>query len=227
MTENSKDNTPDRVIRDCHLFAKLSHASIQAMSSVAVFRDFATGDELFHQGDACPGVFIVETGAVKIFCVASGGRHHVLHLAVPGQSFAEVAVFSDFAMPASASAVEPTRCLLIPADFIQDRIATDHAFCRQMLSSMAHWTRHFTELLGDIVLRDATDRVANYLTGLPRDDDGIVDLPGPKRDIANHLDLTSETFSRTLRRLADSGKIELAANRRIRILNASSKISFD
>lgn len=128
-------------------------------------------------------------------------------------------MFADFALPASAICVEPTRCVIIPADFLQQLIATDHDFCRQMLAGMAYWTRHFTELLRDIVLRDASERVASYLRSLPQVDGGFVDLPAPKKDIANHLNLTSETFSRTLRRLADNGCIELTAGRRVRLID--------
>lgn len=205
-------------LQSCSLFAGLSPENVQSLASASRVQEFEAGELIFEQGDPCPGVFVVQSGLVRIYCQGPGGQQHVLHLCTAGQSFAEVAVFAGFALPASAVCVEPTVCVMIPSPFLQNLIASNHAFCRQMLAGMAYWTRHFTERLHDIVLRDASDRVASYLQSLSQADGGYVDLPAPKKDIANHLNLTSETFSRTLRRLADDGQIELTAGRRIRLL---------
>lgn len=213
----SETNDPQRVLLACPLLQGLDAAHLEQFAAVAKRRSYRANETIFRQGDDCPGIFIVESGSVRIYCDGTGGQRHVLHLCGPNQSFAEVALFSDFALPASASSIEATSCIVIPADFVKQMIENDHAFCRQMLSSMAHWTRHFTQLLGDLVLRDAAERVQHYLGQLPVDADGNVVLPGSKKDIANHLNLSSETFSRTLRRLTDQGSIAIDPQRRIRV----------
>jgi CRP/FNR family transcriptional regulator len=86
------------------------------------------------------------------------------------------------------------------------------------MSGMSRWVRHLVGLLEDLVLRDATARVARHL--IESDEtggQGEFALPMRKKDLASHLNLTSETLSRTLHRLVDCRLIE-TQGQRIRIL---------
>jgi CRP/FNR family transcriptional regulator len=60
--------------------------------------------------------------------------------------------------------------------------------------------------------------VARFLIALKADDAGTVKWPGLKRYVASHLNLTSETFSRTLRRMVEAGLIEELEKTRIRLI---------
>jgi CRP-like cAMP-binding protein len=82
---------------------------------------------------------------------------------------------------------------------------------------MTLWVRHLVGLMEDVVLRDAAGRLARFLLASPAAADGTVELPGLKRHVASHLDLSSETFSRTLRRLVDAGLIAPPHGNRVRI----------
>ncbi|SMP47443.1 CRP/FNR family transcriptional regulator, anaerobic regulatory protein [Neorhodopirellula lusitana] len=206
-------------IHGCPLLSRLNESNRSILASVALLREYQAGERIFNQGDPCPGMFIVERGLVRVYRGVANGQQHVLHLCGPTESFAEVAVFANSSTPASAEAIRPTRCVLIPLDAFQKALAENHELCLEMLAGMARWTRHFVDLLDDLVLRDSLTRVANFLLGLPVDPAGLLKLPGPKKDIANHLNVTSETFSRTLRRLNEDGAIETNSGRHIRIVN--------
>ncbi|TWU46734.1 Crp/Fnr family transcriptional regulator [Rubripirellula reticaptiva] len=210
-----------QTISASQLFRGLDPGQIDTLAAVSVSKNFVAGEMIFVQGNSCPGLFVVKVGLVRVFRNGAGGQQHILHLCGPGHSFAEAAVFADFKLPASAMAMQATQCVMIPTNAMQHALATNHTLCRQMLTGMSMWTQHFVQLLDNIVLRDASERVARILCSAHVDSVGALLLPGPKKDLANHLNLTGETFSRVLRRLSDQGLIEIDANHAIRVIDAT------
>ncbi len=195
------------ILDRCRFFGEVRGESRARLVAMAVLKRYDRGETVFHVGDPCPGVFIVGDGAAKVFLVGASGREQILHFVTPGNTFAEVAAIGGFDCPANAAAVEASTCLLLPNGPFRQALQDDHQLCLQLLRSFAGWVRHFVGLLEDITLRDAAGRLARYLLLQPEDGDGGIKLPGLKRHLAEHLNLTSETLSRTLRRLTDAGLI--------------------
>ena len=211
------ENTTVRIIRACGLFSGLSEASFEKIARIARTVRFKRGQMIFRDGDFCPGIYVVGEGAVRIFKLAPSGKEHVLHFAHPGMTFAEVAAIGQFNCPAFADAIEDSVCALIPEGGFRRIVNEDHAFCIEMMTGMAKWVHTLVGLLEDLVLRDATARVARHLIQSDSTDgQGEFTLPIRKKDLASHLNLTSETLSRTLHRLVECRLIE-THEQRIRI----------
>ena len=209
------------ILEECSLFSAVPPESFRRLATMARLVKFRKGQPIFHDCDECPGVFVVGKGMVRVFKRGAGGKEHVLHIVEPGGTFAEVAAMGSFPVPACAEAVEPTVCVLLPQAAFHKAMEEDHALCLGMMSGLTHWVRHLVGLLEDVVLRDAAGRIARYLVESPRAADGCVALPSLKRHVASHLNLTSETFSRTFRRLVDAQLIAVGEKNRVRILDAA------
>ncbi len=197
--------TVEEVIRNCQLFTEVAPERRQKLAEISRVCEFGRQQLVFRQGQDCPGVFIVDTGLVRVFKTSPAGKEHVLHMVMPGQTFAEVASIGNFACPAHAEAVEPTRCILIPNAQFRQQMVGDHALCLEMMTGMSFWVRRLISLMEDLVLRDALGRLASFLLEAETDEEGMVRLPSLKRHVASHLNLSSETFSRTLSRLIEAG----------------------
>ena len=208
-----------KILADCRFFCDVQGEQRRRLAKIARVRDFDKSTMIFRQGDPCPGVFIVGSGLVRVFKMAPSGKEHVLHLVAPGGTFAEVAAIGAFNCPAFAQALEDTRCVLLPLLPFTHALKDDHALCLQLMASMAIWVKHLLGLVEDVVLRDAAGRIARYLLDAPRDVDGSVQLPSLKKHLASHLNLTSETLSRTLRRLEDLGLITSDADHGIFVVH--------
>lgn len=193
----------DDVLASCSFFSHVDDASRKRLARMAVHRDFKKGEVIFQEGDPAPGVFIVASGLVRVYKLAPTGKEHVLHLASAGMTFAEVAVLGSFPCPAFAEALEDTACVLLPTELFTGALREDHRLCLQILSGMAMWVKSLVSLLEGIVLRDALGRVAGFLLQAHADQGPVISLPGLKKHVASHLNLTSETLSRTLRQLRD------------------------
>jgi CRP/FNR family transcriptional regulator len=208
------------VLMRCGLFRRVTAACLDRVAAIGTLRTYGPQERLFSQGDEPPGLYVVDEGAVRVFKIAPGGKEHVLHLAESGDTFAEAAVFGGFPCPAHAEATTATRCALLPAPALRALLDADPELPRQLLSGMAAWVHQLVDLLEDVVLRDAAGRLARHL--LDAAEDGVGLLPGLKRHLASHHNLTSETFSRTLTRLADRGLIAREPGGRIRLLDPTA-----
>ncbi|MDZ7617764.1 MAG: Crp/Fnr family transcriptional regulator, partial [Patescibacteria group bacterium] len=173
MPENVVD-----ILHACPLLAQVPPSGFARLVAMARLKRFEKGAVIFRDGDECPGAYVVGSGSVRVFKTGSGGKEHVLHLVGPRQTFAEVAAVGGFPMPAAAEAVADTTCVLLPLDPLRRALREDHALCLGMMTGMTLWVRQLVGLLEDIVLRDASGRLARFLLEIPADSHGCVVLPG-------------------------------------------------
>ena len=207
------------ILHDCKLFAEVKARGFQRLATIARIRTFRKGQSIFREGDECPGTYVVGTGMVRIFKTGAGGKEHVLHMVRPGHTFAEVAAIGRFNCPANAEALAATTCALLPMDAFRKALEEDHELCLGIMTGLTRWVRHLVGLMEDIVLRDAAGRLARFLLELTPAEDGTIELPGLKRHVASHLNLTSETFSRILRRFVEAELLTKTRNNRARLLD--------
>jgi CRP-like cAMP-binding protein len=208
-----------KILDGCRLFSAVHPEGFARLVTIARLARFGKGELIFREGQECPGVYVVGSGLVRVFKTGPQGKEHVLHMVAPGQTFAEVAAIGGFSVPASAEAVPPTTCALLPTHRFRKALEEDHVLCLGMLTGLTFWVRHLVGLMEDVVLRDAAGRLARYLLDAKAADDDLIELPTLKRHLASHLNLTSETFSRTLRRLVDAGLIAEPDGNRVELLD--------
>ena len=99
------------ILRKVSLFSSLSEQEFSFLTSHLLPRKYSSGELIFNEGDVCIGLYVVQSGNVRIFKSSAGGREQVLSIDGPGSSIAELPVFDGGNYPASAQSVSDSTLL--------------------------------------------------------------------------------------------------------------------
>ena len=204
------------VLAGLALFSQLDPEHLDLVHAGTRQRRLARGEVLFHAGDPCTAFFCVASGQVKLTLSAPDGGEKVLEIISAGETFGEAVMFAGRPYPVSAIALLGTELLTIPATVVLDLVAGDPIFARRMLAGMSVRLHTMINDVEAISLRTGTQRVVGLLLALAGDRSAdraggpvpvTVTLGAGKAVLASRLNLTPETFSRSLRELSAAGLI--------------------
>ncbi|HDQ41807.1 MAG TPA: Crp/Fnr family transcriptional regulator [Desulfonatronum sp.] len=202
------------------VFHGLPRDQLQALVDIAEPKIHQQGDNIFMEGDPAEGFFLILSGQVKVYKLSLDGKEQVLHFVGPDEIFAEVPVFSGGSYPAHADALRETRTLFFPRRAMRALLAKDPSLAMNMLADLSRRLRQLTLLVENLSLKKSPARLAAYLlhmsTELLQTDE--VELDITKGQLATLLGTTPETLSRTLKKLSETGIIQVQA-RTIRLLD--------
>ena len=190
------------------LFHRMKPDQVARVGALLRLRQAEAGETLFREGDPCSGFFVVLEGAVQLRRAGEEGRETVLNVVRSGQSFAEAAVFSGGAFPATALTLEPSVLAQFPKEPFLRMLREDPDLCLGALESLASWHHRLTFQVQQLSQEDGTARLRRWLGDQARESrDGAIRLRMPKKVLAAQLGMAPETLSRLLRNLRDAGEI--------------------
>ena len=142
-------------------------------------------------------------------------------------SFAEATIFEGGGFPANAEALCKSDLLFLPKRPFIVLLEKNPAMALRVLASLSKWLKRMTDLVENLALRDVEARLVFFVAeemkghGLALQDGAVYEIPVSKNVLASRLGTVPETFSRTLKKLQEEGKIRVRGNQ-IRILKAQS-----
>ena len=170
-------------------------------------RTFAAGETIFLEDEPARGLWVVESGHVKIYKLSPDGGEHILHLRGPGKTFNDIAALDGGNNPANAAALsEQARVWLIPAEVIVYVLSHNARVALNVIRLLAVRVRSLVGQIEDLALYSVIVRLARFL--LKQASDASLTGPGVTRTaIAAHINTTPQTISNVLHTLADAGAI--------------------
>lgn len=202
-----------RMLDNHYLFARLPTKTRDTLWTGAQRLAVRSRATLFHSGDRVDLIYLVLDGAVTLFRTSSDGQERVIDIIYPGETVAEETVFmADRRYPMSASAARACSLLTLPATPYLRALKNHPGVCLDVLANLSSRLHQRLTKVDDLAMRSAPQRVLRYLLDqLPARAQSVteIQLSAPKRVIASKLAIQPETFSRILRRLTETGSIEV------------------
>jgi len=196
-------------LKMCPLFAGLTEGDLSALLKICRRSEVPKGTILFTEGEEARGFFVPVRGKVKIYKVTPEGRERILRIAEPGRTFAEAAIFDLGTYPANAATLEKSVLLFFPKQAVLHLLKSNVQLAINMIGGISRLLREFMDQMEDITFRDVPARLARYLLDLAEGGRSRVELPLSKTQLAINLGTVSETLSRTFRKMADEGLIQV------------------
>src|SRR5215204_5148735 len=172
----------DNALRRSPMFRRLTLDDRQRIAAVATVRAYDKGSTLFSEGDGSDFLYIVLAGRVKVFKATARGTDVILEIFGPGDPVGAVAVYESRPYPASAIALEPTSCLLIPRQAFFTLLESYPTLVRGLLVGLTHRLVELTNRLAELSGGRIEGRLARFFLklaqdmGQPRDEGTFIPL---------------------------------------------------
>lgn len=194
------------------IFSDLSDAELKFLSDRAVSRNYAFGQSIFSEGDPCEGLYIVESGDVRIFKTSAGGREQVLTIEHAGNSVAELPIFDGGNYPASASAATECQLLFISRGDFRALCLEHPEVALKVLRMVGLRLRRLVGIIEELSFTTVRHRLAALLLRLARDAGNAsgraeFKIDASNQELASQIGTVRELVSRNLSRFQAEGLI--------------------
>jgi len=201
---------PVETLRRVAFFSVLPPDELRALAGHCVARRLGKAEMLVEEGDACEGLFIVQSGAVKIFKMAENGREQVLVIERAGSTVGELSILDGGTFPASAAAVEDSTLLYLPKKEFLDLCRRNSEVALAVIRTLAWRFRYLADLVEELSLKEVSHRLARFLRLGIRTRRGVeFPLEETNQQIGAEIGTVRDLVSRNLRRFVDRGLIRL------------------
>lgn len=201
------------------LACSLAPPDLSSVFSLQPAVEFVPGQAIFWEGDEAQHVFQVDEGMLRALRLLSDGRRVIVGFLRPGDLLG-VSLKERYLY--TVEAITHVKLRRFRRRRFEDEVARQPHLRTQLFSRLCDEMTAAQDQAVLLSRRSADEKVANFLLLMAEDRfaDGtvFVNLPMTRLDIADYLNMTIETVSRTITKFASCGMIVAPDRRSIIIL---------
>lgn len=186
-------------LKELYLFNSLNEDEIKSIESMTLIKKLQKGEILFYEGEQADSFYILLEGELKLYKTNAKANEVVLHHFIEPTMIAEMATIENTPFPATSSAqTDNTLIAIIDKEKFLKLIEEIPQLSWHIIKSLTHKVKSLEKSINRNLVFDASTKVCSLI-----DEHKDIFRTHKKIDIANILNITPETLSRTLRKLKD------------------------
>src|SRR6202158_612898 len=208
-------STPAQMLAKVQIFSGLTESELSFLAQRAAPRSYSVGQSVFSEGEPCSGLYVVETGHVRIFKSSANGREQVLSIDGPGSSIAELPVFDGGNYPASVAAIDDATLLFVSKQDFQALCLAQPQVALKVLRVVGTRLRRLVGIIEELSFTTVRHRLASFLLRLSQKEGNrsatgvVITLPVSNQELASQIGTVRELVSRNLSRLQAEGILQI------------------
>jgi len=186
----------------------------------AVERKLSRGERLFQIGSTPRYYYQVKSGQLKMNNFNDEGREFVQGIFASGDSFGEPPLFGKFEYPAGAEAMQASVVWALSKDSFFTLLNEHVEVTLRFTETLAKRLHYKATIAAEISTQGSGHRILTlldyfkkHIVGLEKDE--VYDVALTRQQIADLTGLRVETVIRSMKKLAESGQIDIV-NRKVR-----------
>ena len=208
------------------LFQGLTDTEIEQVVSAGKRKVFYRGAQVFSQGGPQDGIYLIESGRIRVFYTGPSGREITLAYWHPGNFVGGPDVFNRGTHVWSGAAAINSSVLHLPGDVLRQMVLKIPALALGIIEGLSFKGRCYSSLAQMLGTRSPTERLAHLLLHL-MDLYGVEERGGTliaasftHADLAHMIGVTRQWVTTTLKKLSEMGVLD-AQGSNILILDAA------
>lgn len=198
-------------LRDHPLLRHLDEAELRGVLRGRRVERYAPGELVFKKGAPETDLLIVVDGRVKLSATSAAGHELLIHIAVPGDSFGELALIDGKPRSFDAAALEPTALVALPRGVLLPLVARRPELGLALLQNLCRRARRSEAMIEDALFNGVGPRLARQLLRMATRDGhaGRWQVALSQQALASLIGVTRESVNKQLSAWQRAGLVAL------------------